>query len=145
MSSTPKHSVSVAGVVINDNQQVLLIQRRDNGHWEPPGGVLELAETFEEGVCREVREETGITIEVDRLSGVYKNIRRGVVALVFRCHAIGGKAKPTEESSNVAWFDQAEAVGLMDQAYAVRVMDAFHDTAIVRAHDGVRLVNVGHA
>jgi 8-oxo-dGTP diphosphatase len=40
--STPKHSVSVAGVVIDEDERVLLIQRRDNGHWEPPGGVLEL-------------------------------------------------------------------------------------------------------
>lgn len=141
MSGTPKHSVSVAGVVINDNQQVLLVQRRDNGHWEPPGGVLELAETFEEGVRREVREETGVTIEVDRLSGVYKNLSRGIVALVFRCHAVAGSPMPTEESLVVAWFDQADALSRMDQAYAIRVMDAFKDAAVVRAHDGVRLIS----
>lgn len=77
---TPKHSVSVAGIVIDESDRVLLIQRRDNGHWEPPGGVLELGETFEQGVIREVREETGLRVEVERLTGVYKNMNRGVVA-----------------------------------------------------------------
>ena len=38
MADTPKHSVSVAGIVVNDAGQVLVIQRRDNGHWEAPGG-----------------------------------------------------------------------------------------------------------
>lgn len=42
---TPKHSVSVAAVITDDQGRALLIQRRDNGHWEPPGGVLELGET----------------------------------------------------------------------------------------------------
>ena len=85
MPNTPQHSVSVAGVVVNDDGEVLVIRRRDNGHWEPPGGVLELGETFEEGVRREVLEETGVLVRVDRLTGVYKNMKRGVVALVFRC------------------------------------------------------------
>ena len=41
-----------------DDGRVLVIRRRDNGRWEPPGGVLELDETFEAGVRREVHEET---------------------------------------------------------------------------------------
>jgi len=44
MTDTPEHSVSVAGVVVDDQDRVLVIRRRDNGHWEPPGGVLELDE-----------------------------------------------------------------------------------------------------
>jgi 8-oxo-dGTP diphosphatase len=85
MADTPKHSVSVAGVVVNDAGQILVIQRRDNRRWEAPGGVLKLNESFENGVRREVFEETGIRITVGRLTGVYKNMRIGVVALVFRC------------------------------------------------------------
>ena len=85
MADTPRHSVSVAGIVIDDAGRVLVIQRRDNGHWEPPGGILELSEQFEDGVHREVLEETGLDVQVDRLTGVYKNLNLGVVALVFRC------------------------------------------------------------
>ena len=80
MADTPRHSVSVAGIVVNNADQVLVVQRRDNGHWEPPGGVLELDEQFEEGVHREVREETGMDVRVERLTGVYKNLTRGIVA-----------------------------------------------------------------
>jgi 8-oxo-dGTP diphosphatase len=75
------HSVSIAGVVVDEAGRVLVVQRRDNGRWEPPGGILERDETFEEGVVREVAEETGITVGVERLTGVYKNMTRGIVAL----------------------------------------------------------------
>src|ERR1035441_848949 len=44
MGDSPRHSVSVAAVVVDDHDRALLIRRRDNGHWEPPGGVLELDE-----------------------------------------------------------------------------------------------------
>lgn len=98
MGSMPTHSVSVAGVVVRDDGRVLVVQRRDNGHWEPPGGVLELAETFDEGVRREVAEETGVQVEVERLTGVYKNLTRGIVALVFRCRPAAGEATVTDES-----------------------------------------------
>ena len=64
---------AVAGVVLNDAGHVLLIQRRDNGRWEAPGGVLELGETFEAGVRREIAEETGVHVGVEQLTGVYKN------------------------------------------------------------------------
>jgi 8-oxo-dGTP pyrophosphatase MutT (NUDIX family) len=63
----PTHSVSVAGVVVRDDGRVLVVQRRDNGRWEAPGGVLELGETFEEGVRREVAEETGVDVAVEHL------------------------------------------------------------------------------
>ncbi|MFE6719980.1 NUDIX domain-containing protein [Streptomyces albidoflavus] len=59
---TPFHSVSVAGVAIRDDGRILTIQRADNGTWEPPGGVLDLAESPKDGVRREVYEETGIRV-----------------------------------------------------------------------------------
>lgn len=135
-----KHSVSVAGVVVDNQHRVLMIQRRDNGKWEPPGGVLEIDESFEEGVCREVKEETGISIEVTRLSGAYKNMERGIVALVFRCEPIGGTAQTTDESSAVQWMELDEALSKMDEAYAVRVSDAYQDVPAIRAHDGVHVL-----
>lgn len=140
MADTPKHSVSVAGVVVDDSDRVLLIQRRDNGQWEPPGGVLELAESFEEGVCREVEEETGLSVRVTGLTGVYKNLRRGIVALVFRCTPVSGSPQATAESTSVEWFSLPDAVALMDEAYAVRVSDAFEERPASRAHDGVYVV-----
>lgn len=101
---TATHFVSVAGVVVRGDGRVLVVQRRDNGRWEAPGGVLELGETFEEGVRREVVEETGVEVAVDHLSGVYKNMTRGVVALVFRCRPIGGTPTGSDEAQQVGWL-----------------------------------------
>src|SRR5437870_1433673 len=119
------HAVSVAGIVVHPQGQVLLIQRRDNNRWEPPGGILELDETFEQGVVREVFEETGVAVRVERLTGVYKNLARGIVALVFRCTPVGGQPVPTTEAIDVAWKDRSEISELLAPAYAIRVDDAF--------------------
>lgn len=139
MTDTPKHSVSVAGIVIDDHDRVLVIRRRDNNHWEPPGGVLELNETFEQGVRREILEETGVTVTVDRLTGVYKNMNRGIVALVFRCHADNRPREATSEAAEIRWMNRDEIPQAMDPAYAVRVLDAFTPHSQTRAHDGVDL------
>ena len=53
-----------------------------------------------DGPRREVREETGLTVEPDALTGVYKNVARGAVALVFRCHATGGVLGATAEADD---------------------------------------------
>jgi ADP-ribose pyrophosphatase YjhB (NUDIX family) len=140
--STPKHSVSVAGIVIDDDNRVLLIQRRDNGHWEPPGGVLELDETFEQGVIREVHEETGLRVQVERLTGVYKNMRRGIVALVFRCHVKAGHEVTSSESRRVEWLTLEEATNRMTPAYLVRITDSYTPEVSIRVHDGVNLIDI---
>jgi ADP-ribose pyrophosphatase YjhB (NUDIX family) len=142
MADTPKHSVSVAGIVVDDRGRVLVIRRRDNGHWEPPGGVLEIGESFEEGVRREVEEETGLSVTVERLTGVYKNMRRAVVALVFRCRPLANRPHETAEAASVRWVDPAEIAELMDPAYAVRITDAFSGAApVTRIHDGTHLID----
>jgi ADP-ribose pyrophosphatase YjhB (NUDIX family) len=127
----------VAGIVLNQAGQVLVVQRRDNGHWEPPGGILERDETFEAGVVREVAEETGVAVQVERLTGVYKNMRRSVVAIVYLCRAVGGSAHVTSESRATRWIAPDEVPALMEPAYAVRVADALTPVGVAsRSHDG---------
>lgn len=138
--ATPRHSVSVAGVVVRDDGRILVVQRRDNGQWQPPGGVLELGETFDTGVRREVVEETGVHVDVDRLTGVYQNLTLGVVALVFRCRPVAGDPTPTEESARVEWLTLNEVCTHMRPVFTVRVVDALGDVVEVRAHDGHHLV-----
>ncbi|KIA61109.1 NUDIX hydrolase [Nocardia vulneris] len=136
----PKHSVSVSGIVVDTDDRVLVIRRADNGHWEAPGGVLELDESFEDGVRREVAEETGLNVHVERLTGVYKNLQGGIVALVFRCAPEGGSPHPTAEAVEVKWMTAREVQDAMVPAFAVRVLDALDEQgARVRAHDGVNL------
>lgn len=140
MTDTPRHSVSVAGIVVNEAGEVLVIRRRDNGHWEPPGGVLEIAETFEEGVAREIYEETGVSVQVEHLTGVYKNMTRGIVALVYRCHPLSKPVPITVEAIEVRWMAAEEVHAVMSPAYAVRVTDAFEPNPRSRAHDGKNLL-----
>jgi 8-oxo-dGTP diphosphatase len=138
----PRHSVSVAGVITDHNDRVLLIQRADNGNWESPGGVLELSETIEDGLRREVREETGLHVEPQQLTGVYKNMTRGVVALVFRCKITGGQLTTTDEATAFQWASKADVCALAREVYAIRILDALSadNAPAVRAHDGIHLV-----
>lgn len=141
MTDPPRHSVSVTGVVFRDDGRVLAIQRDDDGRWVPPDGVLEMDETPPECVTREVLEETGIKIRPEQLTGVYKNMKLGVVTLAFRCSVIGGQSHPTDEAKQVAWITVDEAQRAMPEARAVRVTDALSpDGPFVRAHDGTHLL-----
>lgn len=144
MSHLPRHSVSVTGVVFREDGRVLAIQRQDDGRWVPPGGVLELDETPADGVAREVLEETGIKVRAERLTGVYKNMVRGVVTLAFRCSVIGGhQEQATGEARRIRWLTVEEARRDMPEARAVRVADAADASGgspPVRAHDGTKLL-----
>lgn len=136
-----RHSVSVAGVVVDQDGKALLIRRRDNAHWEAPGGVLELDESIEDGVRREVKEETGLDVRPVALTGVYKNMARGIVALVFRCTATSGELTTNDEVTGFRWASPEEVIALADEAFAVRVLDAMHDgRPAVRQHDGVHVL-----
>jgi ADP-ribose pyrophosphatase YjhB (NUDIX family) len=143
MTASPRHSVSVSAAVVRDDGRLLAIRRRDNGQWEPPGGILDLDETIEEGVTREVNEETGLLVEIDHLTGVYKNMTHGIIALVLRCHVISGTPHPTAEASEAAWLTPDEVRERMSPAFAIRLLDAIEDHLhgpVVRTHDGKDLL-----
>lgn len=137
MNDSPRHSVSVTGIVVRADGLILAIKRADDGRWVPPGGVLELDESPQDGVVREVYEETGIKVHPIRLTGVYKNMRLGVVSLAFRCEVIGGEVHTSSESMRVEWISVSDAVTSMPEARGVRVTDALRDDGpYVRIHDG---------
>lgn len=136
----PRHFVSVAAVIVDRADRVLAVRRRDNGEWELPGGVLEPSERIEDGLVREVEEEAGVRVVVLRLSGVYKNIDRGIVSLVYHCRYTQDVATDWAETVGVRWMDRAEVAGRMDRVFAARVFDAL-DSGLaagpaVRHHDG---------
>jgi 8-oxo-dGTP diphosphatase len=142
-SQPPKHSVSVAAAILDDAGRFLVIRRADNGRWEPPGGVLELDESIPDGLVREVHEETGLHVRPLALTGVYKNMSRGIVALVFRCEITAGEIATTSEASDYAWLTPDELATHMTDAYTVRLLDALglHASPSVRAHDGTSVID----
>lgn len=135
------HSVSVAGVVTDTDGRILVMRRADSGEWQIPGGVLEHGEPLEDGVRREIWEETGIEVRVDTLSGVYHHLLRNVVALVYRCTPVGGTPTPSEESTEVCWLDPETVLSRLAPVFTVRVADAVNGAgAASRNHDGRQLV-----
>lgn len=90
--------------LIFEEGRVLLAHRRDIDWWNLPGGGMELDETVEEAVCREVREETGLEVAVEYLVGVYSKPQKREIVLTFRCLVIGGMLTTTEESRDCRYF-----------------------------------------
>ena len=98
--------VSVSAIIFDDrrDRQVLLAHRRDIDWWNLPGGGMEAGETVEQAVCREVLEETGLEVEVERLVGVYSKPQKNEVVLALRCRIIGGQVQATKEARECRYF-----------------------------------------
>jgi ADP-ribose pyrophosphatase YjhB (NUDIX family) len=134
-----------ASACIRDDAGRLLWQRRsDFGWWGLPGGVLELNESLPECVVREVREETGLTVEPTRLVGVYSSPDFDViypngdqvqqVTACFECIVNGnpqnvqarvghGAADALDETLELAWFEMYHAP-ITARWYEVMAADA---------------------
>jgi ADP-ribose pyrophosphatase YjhB (NUDIX family) len=105
---TPK--VAVGAVVHNDQGEILLVQRADSGLWLYPTGWADVGYSASEIAVKEVREETGIVCEPERLIALLDGLRLGftqvpLYSLVFLCRMVSGSlsAHPLE-TSDVGWF-----------------------------------------
>jgi 8-oxo-dGTP pyrophosphatase MutT (NUDIX family) len=111
--------------VVLSERGVLLAVRGDLRGWELPGGSALAGEADEAAVCREVREETGVLVEVEARVGDY--VRSGFrphVARVWRCRAVGGEPRPSDETLAVAWFDPAAPPEALFPWYRAPLADA---------------------
>ena len=106
------HFVSVAALVTNDLGQILLVKSPWRG-WEYPGGLIEPGETFQEALHREVREESGVEIEITGFVGICKNIERDIVNIDFTARYLSGELRTSEESTEVIWASPEEAMSLI--------------------------------
>ena len=120
--------------LIFDDGRVLLAHRRDIDWWNLPGGGMEIGETVEEAVRREVREETGLEVQVERLVGVYSKPQKQEVVLTFRCRVTGGVLQTTEESRACSYFPPDALPHNTLPKHRERVMDALlnQEAAILR-------------
>ena len=103
-TNSAQFRIGVFALIFDEDRRVLLAYRRDIDWWNLPGGGMEHGETVEEAVCREVREETGLEVEVKYLVGVYSKPQKQEVVLTFNCRAIGGVLTATEESRECRYF-----------------------------------------
>jgi len=108
----PTHLVSVAALVTNDKNEILLVNSPWRG-WEYPGGLIEPGETFQEALHREVREEAGVEIEITGFVGICKNIERNIVNIDFTARFVSGELRTSEESTEVTWVTPEKALEMI--------------------------------
>ncbi|MEW6093627.1 MAG: NUDIX hydrolase N-terminal domain-containing protein [Chloroflexota bacterium] len=108
--ATPK--IDVRGAVVQDGK-ILLVQERSDGGWTLPGGWGDVGEAPSEVVRREVREESGFEVRVEKLVAVYDANRvpgapmefYHAYKLIFLCALVGGEACPSNETAAMDFFD----------------------------------------
>jgi ADP-ribose pyrophosphatase YjhB (NUDIX family) len=117
-------------------EELLLMQRSDNGHWGLPGGYVEPGESVVEAAQREVYEETGVRIRVGRLIGVYSDPNTQVIEYPDgrRVHAVNlcfeavslGQEEPTtpHETLALGFFEREALPEPLVPIHAVRIRDA---------------------
>lgn len=108
----PKHIVSAAAIVLNDDREILLIRGPRRG-WEMPGGQVEEGESLAEAAIRETKEESGVDIEIVRFCGVFQNVKRSICNTLFIGKPIGGQPIATEESLETGFFPIQEALDMV--------------------------------
>src|SRR5215472_16268492 len=132
-TSSAQFRIAVSALLF-DEHRILLAHRRDIDWWNLPGGAMELGETVEEAVKREVREETGLEVEVGQLVGVYSKPQKQEVVLTFRCRKIGGVLTETDESRECRYFVPDDLPVNTLPKHRQRIHDALlgRDSAVLR-------------
>lgn len=114
--------------------RVLLLQRRDMPAWNLPGGRVEEGESPWDACVREVEEETGLKVRVERLTGVYAKPHKDEVVLNFDCAVAGGELVPTSEASQARYYP----LDLLPSTLLARQRERIHDAALRRPHPIVK-------
>jgi len=97
----------VAAVIPVEDDRILLVRRAmgpRKGTWVFPGGFVDLGESVEEAAVRETHEETGLSVRLDRLLGVYSRPGEDIVLVVYVGPVVGGTLRAGDETQEIAWF-----------------------------------------
>jgi 8-oxo-dGTP diphosphatase len=117
-------SLGAFAIIFDDHRRVLLCYRRDIGRWNLPGGRVEPGELPTEAAIRETLEETGLEVEIDRLSGVYSKPQDNDLVFAFVCREIGGQLRVTDEAMESRYFDLDDLPAQTIPKHIERIQDA---------------------
>jgi len=126
---------SVSAVIFDRRGRLLLQQRSDGGQWGLPGGAVEIGESVRGAIEREVREETGLTVVVRRMVGVYSEPALQVVrypdgnvwhyiSVCFECAVRGGELTTCDETLALDYFPVRRLPSTLLANHRVRIRDA---------------------
>lgn len=132
-AGSPRHILAVTALVRNASQDILMIDSPLRG-WELPGGQVEEGETLVAALIREVQEETGIIIHVERLAVVHSNLSSpSKVIFGFLGRDAGGVPTTSAESNAVEWVPSPRVVERIAHApVARRTSDLLSATGGIR-------------
>jgi ADP-ribose pyrophosphatase YjhB (NUDIX family) len=131
-------TIGVFGIIRDDQKRVLLCHRRDYDLWNLPGGVLENGESPWDGVRREIKEETGLDIEIESLAGVYSKPDKNEVVFSFVCKVIGGEITLNDEADKIKYFEIEKLPPKISQKQVERIKDSIENpsTTIYKVQTG---------
>lgn len=97
--------IGAFGIIFDEQKRILLVHRRDYDLWNLPGGTLEDFESPANAVKREVKEETGLEVEVIKLLGVYNKENKNDIAFSFLCKVVSGVITLNDEADRIEYFE----------------------------------------
>lgn len=115
--------LSAFGIILDEQQRVLLCHRCDVDLWNLPGGGVEHGETPAQAVVREVKEEVGLKVAVRKLAGVYIHCNKASIAFSYVCDITGGKIRKSDEADSIAYFSYKEIPGNTYPFHVARIGD----------------------
>jgi len=130
----------VAAIIRNEQGQILLQRRSDNGLWGLPGGSVEIGESVRQAIVREVEEETGLRVEIERLIGVYSDPAVQIVrypdgnvvhyiSTLYACRILGGSLRTCAETLELDYFDPGAPPANLVPMHRIRIADALANQA----------------
>ncbi|GAW64276.1 NUDIX hydrolase [Ligilactobacillus acidipiscis] len=116
---------AVAGVVVNDEHKILLQERTDTHNWSLPGGYMEYGETFLETLNREMKEDSGLKVEVVDMIGTFEQgfttypngDQAQVISRLYLVEPAGGSLlkEQTDETLSLKYFSFSDLPPLLNQ------------------------------
>ena len=120
-------SIGAFAVVFDPQDRVLLCHRTDRDALNLPGGRVEAAEAPWVAVVREVEEEVGLVVRVERLLGVYSVESRSDLVLNFLCVVVGGAERLSTEADAIGWFERAGIPSNTLSRHRARIEDVYSE------------------